>query len=233
MSAQAGFHGQNEVCPIEGRKGPWIPDKRVIDEKSPIIQMHRGTGWVVNKRNVVENISRTFWIFKGRRPGCFSTTKRPTYVLKDFPEDYIPIDKKTTTHHHYIWIQNILWARHGPGIHVRWGSMSAGVHVHWGPCQRNPTETFWIQFQPSHDFSNIRKWSFLRGQILFDQILYLEFKNHKISLKNVSVQSDQLVNQWLITKRHHIGCHIKSLKCHIFTNHPVRVITVRVTFEPT
>ena len=199
--------------------------------------MHRGTGWVVNKRNFVENISRTFWIFKGRGPACFSTTKRPTYVLKDFPEDYIPIDKKTTTHHHYIWIQNILCARLGPvRVHVRLGarplgSVSADVHV------SKTLLKLWIQFQPSHDFSNIRKWSFfLRVQILFDQILYLEFKNHKISLKNVSVQSvrDQLVNHWLITKRHHIGCHIKSLKCHIFTNHPVRVITVRVTFfEPT
>ena len=176
--------------------------------------MHRGTGWVVNKRNVVENISRNFLNFKGREP-AFSMTKRPTYVLKDFPEDYIPIDKKTTTHHHYIWIQNIFERRLGL------------VRVRWDPCPQNSdTETFWIQFQPSHDFSNIRKWSFLRGQLL-DQILYLEFKNHKISLKNVSVQSvrDQLVNHWLITKRHHFGCHIKSLKCHIFTHHPVRVTT--------
>ena len=68
--------------------------------------MHRGTGWVVNKRNVIE-IILDFFEFKGGGPAFFSTAKRPTYVLKDFPEDYIPIDKKTTTHHHYIWIQNI------------------------------------------------------------------------------------------------------------------------------
>ena len=67
--------------------------------------MHRGTGWVVNKRNVVKNISRNFLNFNGRE-SAFSMTKRPTYVLKDFPEDYIPIDKKTTTHHHYFWAQN-------------------------------------------------------------------------------------------------------------------------------
>ena len=46
--------------PFDARNGPCSPDERVIEEKSPIIQMHRGTGWVVNKRNVVENISRIF-----------------------------------------------------------------------------------------------------------------------------------------------------------------------------
>ena len=51
-------------------------------------------------------------------------TKRPTYVLKDFPEDYIPIDKKTTTHHHYIWIQN----RSCPHISTPYQSESIRVH---------------------------------------------------------------------------------------------------------
>ena len=116
--------------PFDARNGPCNPDERVIEEKSPIIQMHRGTGWVVNKRNVVENISRNFFNSKGREP-AFSMTKRPTYVLKDFPEDYIPIDKKTTTHHHYIWIQNIFERRLGL------------VRVRWDPCPQNSdTETF-------------------------------------------------------------------------------------------
>ena len=67
-------------------------------------------------------------------------TKRPTYVLKDFPEDYIPIDKKTTTHHHYIWIQNISWPmNHGPYLDL---SVSSQVHVHSNPRPQKSGETF-------------------------------------------------------------------------------------------
>ena len=86
---------------------------------------------------LIKGMSLKKILFKGRRPAGFSTTKRPTYVLKDFPEDYIPIDKKTTTHHHYIWIQNILLARLGPvRVYVRWGPCPLG------PCPQNSAETF-------------------------------------------------------------------------------------------
>ena len=136
MSAQAGFHGQGKSLArpmIETVRESLT--KELSMRKAQLFKCTEALDGLLIKGMSLKIFQDFFDFFKGRGPAGFSSTQRPTYVLKDFPEDYIPIDKKTTTHHHYFWIQNILWARLGPvRVHVRWGpcplgSMSAGVHV--------------------------------------------------------------------------------------------------------
>ena len=118
------------LCPSMNRDGPWIPDERVIDEKSPIIQMHRGTGWVVNKRNVVENISRNFFEFLRVEGQLFFQRQKDQHMFwKTFQKIIFRLIRKPQP----IIIIFGFKIFYAPDLDLS-APMSAWVHVRWGPC---------------------------------------------------------------------------------------------------